>query len=85
MNNPCDDCVVDAMCSKTCRKFVDFMKDFSLHPSWFTTQLCNVISTQSRFKRAKRFAAFYNKEMLSIKLTMYYKLQIFKKQKRYKK
>ncbi len=79
MINPCDTCIVDVMCSKPCGKFVGFMKEFALYPSWFKCRLNKVVATQARFERAIKFAEFYTNEGLYSRLRTYYKYQQFER------
>ena len=74
MINPCDNCVVDAMCLTPCNKFIDLITEFKLyHPSFFLCQLYNLVNTETRTKRSRN-CVFYN--MLDYNL--YSKLKDFR-------
>lgn len=72
VDNPCDTCIVDVMCSKPCGKFIGFMKEFSFNHSYFIAKIYNVVKTNSRFDRAISFAIFYNKTKLCDRITHYH-------------
>jgi hypothetical protein len=74
MTNPCDDCIVDAMCLNPCKIFINFMNYFSsCHPSFFLCQLYNLVDTGVRFKRSRN-CVVYNQ----LSYNLYVKLDNFR-------
>ncbi len=80
-DNPCDNCIIDVMCTKICDRYVDFMKDFSSNSSLFVAQIYHVVDTWLRLKRAVAFAEFYRNLKLFDKLLIYYTNTMFNKLK----